>query len=70
MVWCSHLLKSVPQSVMIPHKGFSVVDETELDVFLEFPCFLYDSTNVVYLVSLVPLPFLNLAWKSASSWFA
>ena len=23
-------------------KGFSVVNETEVDVFLEFPCFLYD----------------------------
>ena len=26
-------------------KGFSVVNKTE-DVFLEFPCFLYDPTNV------------------------
>ena len=23
-------------------KGFSVVNEAEVDVFLEFPCFLYD----------------------------
>ena len=23
-------------------KGFSVVNETEVNVFLEFPCFLYD----------------------------
>ena len=27
-------------------KGFSVVNETEVDVFLEFPCFLYDPMNV------------------------
>ena len=27
-------------------KGFSIVDETEVDVFLEFPCFLYDPANV------------------------
>ena len=27
-------------------KGFSVVDETEVDVFLKFPCFLYDPVNV------------------------
>ena len=27
-------------------KGFSEVNETEVDVFLEFPCFLYDSVNV------------------------
>ena len=23
-------------------KGFSIASETEVDVFLEFPCFLYD----------------------------
>ena len=27
------------------HKGFSVVHEAEVDVFLEFPCFLYDPTS-------------------------
>ena len=32
-------------------KGFSVVDETEIDVFLEFPCFLYDQTSVGNLIS-------------------
>ena len=34
-----------------PHKGFSIVDETEVDVFLEFPCFLYDPVNVGNLIS-------------------
>ena len=29
----------------------SVVDETEVDVFLEFPCFLYDPTNAGNLIS-------------------
>ena len=33
------------------HKGFSVVNETEVDVFLEFPCFLYDPANVGNLIS-------------------
>ena len=29
-----------------PHiKDFSVVSEAEVDVFLEFPCFIYDPTN-------------------------
>ena len=38
MVWYSHLFKSFPQFVMIHTiKGFSIVDETEVDVFLEFP---------------------------------
>ena len=32
-------------------KGFSIVSETEVDVFLEFPCFLYDPVNVGNLMS-------------------
>ena len=27
-------------------EGFGIVDETEVDVFLEFPSFLYDPANV------------------------
>ena len=52
MVWNSHLFKSFPQFVMINRvKDFSVVDEGEADVFLEFPCFLYDPANVGNLIS-------------------
>ena len=36
---------------MIHSQDFSVVNETEIDVFLEFPSFLYDSTNVGNLIS-------------------
>ena len=32
-------------------EGFSIVDETEVDVFLEFPCFFYDPANVGNLIS-------------------
>ena len=32
-------------------KGFSVVDETEVNVFPEFPCFLCDPVNVGNLIS-------------------
>ena len=32
-------------------KDFSIVSETEVDVFLEFPCFLIDSINVGNLIS-------------------
>ena len=32
-------------------KGLSVVSETEVDVFLKFPCFLYDPTNIGNLIS-------------------
>ena len=45
MVWHSHLSKSFPQFFMI-HKSVSLVDETEIDVFLTVPCFLYNPVNV------------------------
>ena len=32
-------------------KGFSIVSEAEIDVFLEFLCFLHDPTNVGNLIS-------------------
>ena len=32
-------------------KGFSIVSEAEVDVFLEFPCFLHDPVNVGNLIS-------------------
>ena len=52
MVWYSHLIKNIPQFVVIHTvKGFSIVNETEVDVFLKFPCFLYDPVNVGNLVS-------------------
>ena len=52
MFWYSHLSKSFPQFVMIHTvKDFSVVNETEANVFLEFPSFLYDPANVGNLIS-------------------
>ena len=33
-------------------KGFCVVDETEIDVFLKFPCFFYNPANVGNLISI------------------
>ena len=32
-------------------RGFSVVDEIEVHIILEFPCFLYDLANVGNLIS-------------------
>ena len=32
-------------------KGFLVVNKAEVDVFLDFPCFLYDPMNVDSLIS-------------------
>ena len=52
MVWYSHLFKSFPQFVMIHTvKAFSVVNETDVGVFLEFPYFLYNPVNVGNLIS-------------------
>ena len=43
-------LEEFPQLVVI-HTSFSVVNETEVDVFLKFSCFFYDPTNVDNLIS-------------------
>ena len=52
VVWYSQLFKNFPHSFVIyTVKGFSVVSEAEVDVFLEFPCFLYGPTNVDNLIS-------------------
>ena len=52
VVWYSHLFKNFPQLVVIQIvKGFSVVNKAEVDVFLEFPSFLYDPTDVGNLIS-------------------
>ena len=66
MVWYSQLFKGFPQIVMIHTvKRFSVDNETEVNTFLEFPCFLYDPVNVGSLISgssVFPKPSLNI-WK-------
>ena len=44
VVWYSQLLQNFPQFIVIHTvKGFGIVNEAELDVFLEFPCFFYDN---------------------------
>ena len=64
VVWYSHFFKNFPQFVVIHTvKGFSIVNEAEVGVFLEFPYFCYDPIDVGSLI-LVPLPFLNLACTS------
>ena len=52
MVWYSYFFKSFLQFVMIHTvRGFSVVNEEALDIFLAVPCFLYDPVNVGNLIS-------------------
>ena len=63
MVWYPHLFKNF--SVCgDPHKGFSVVNEAEVDVFLEFPCFLYDPMNVGNLIFGSQLTALSGEWAA------
>ena len=52
VVWYSHLFKNFLQFVVIHTvKGFSIVSEAEVDVFLEFPCFIYDLVGDGNLIS-------------------
>ena len=50
MVWHSHLLKNFPVCYD-PHKGFSIDNEAEVDVFLEYHCFFNNSMDVGNLTS-------------------
>ena len=68
MVWLSYVSKSFPQFVMIHTvKGFSVVNETEVDDFLKFPCFLYDPMDVGNLISGSSNQFVHLEVFSVCS---
>ena len=52
MVWYSHLFKNFPQFVVTyTVKDFSVVNEAEVDVFLEFSFFFDDPADVGNLIS-------------------
>ena len=52
VVWYSHLFKNFPQFVVIYRvKGFSIVNEAEVVIFLEFSCFFYDPSNIGNLIS-------------------
>ena len=48
--------------------GLTVVNKTEVDGFLELSAFSMIQ-QMLAIWSLFPLPFLNPAWKSRSSWF-
>ena len=66
VVWYYQLFKNFPQFIVIHTvKGFGIVNNAEIDVFLEFPCFLYDSTggvNLIYGSSAFSKSSLNI-WK-------
>ena len=52
MVWYSHLFKNFPQ-IVVTHtvKGFGMISEAEVDVFLELSCFFDDPVDVGNLIS-------------------
>ena len=52
VVWYSHLLKNIPQFVVIHTvKDFGIVDKAEVNAFLELSCFFDDSMDVGNLIS-------------------
>ena len=52
VVWYSHLFQNFPQFVVIHTvKGFGIVSEAEIDVFLEISCFFNDPVDVGNLIS-------------------
>ena len=51
MIWYLNFLKNIPQfAVVHTVKGFSIVNEADVDVFLELSCFFCDPTDVGSLV--------------------
>ena len=69
VVWYSHLFKNFPQFVVIHTvKGFGIVNEAEIDVFLEFSCFFNDPVDVGSLIS-GSSAFSKSSWTSGSSQF-
>ena len=66
MVVCySHVFKNFPVCCDPHSQGFSIVNETEVDVFLELSCFFYFPTDVGTLIfgsSAFSKPSLNI-WE-------
>ena len=57
----SHFLKNFPQFVVVHTvKGISIVSEADGNVFLGFPCFLYDPMDVGNLISVSSNQFVYL----------
>ena len=72
MVWYSHLLKNFPQFVVMDTvKGFGIVNEAEVDVFLELSCFFdpRDIGNLISGSSAFSKSNIEKELRSGSSWF-
>ena len=63
MVWYSHLFQNFPQFIVIHTvKSFGIVNEAEIDVFMELSCFFEDPADVGNLISAFSETILNI-WK-------
>ena len=52
MVWYSHIFHNFPQFIVTyTVKGFGIVNQAEIDVFLELFCFFDDPVDVGNLIS-------------------
>ena len=52
MVWYSHLFQNFPQFIVIHTvRGFGIVNQAEIDDFLELSYFFDDPVDVGYLIS-------------------
>ena len=52
VIWYSHLLKNFPQFIVIHTvKGFGIVNQAEIDVFLELSCCFHDPADAGNLIS-------------------
>ena len=68
VVCYSHLLKNFPQFVVIHTvKGFGIVNNAEIDVFLELSCFFSDPANGNFISG--TSAFSKSTWTSGSSQF-
>ena len=65
MVWYSQVFKNFPVCCDAHSQKLCIVNETEVDVFLEFSMIKY----MLEFLSLFPLPFLNPAQTSESFQF-
>ena len=55
VVWYSHLFKSLPQFIVIHIvKGFGIVNEAEIDTFLEYSMQFHRGISTVHKVILIP----------------
>ena len=70
VVWYSCLFQNFPQFVVIHTvKGFGTLNKAEIDVFFWNSLAFSMIQQMLVIWSLAPLPFLNPAWTSGSSWF-